>query len=120
MFVMLFTIGLPLFFVEITIAQYSGKGPLEVWQVVPMLQGIGVCSLLIAGFISLYYNVLICYSLIYLISSFFPTLPWTECDNSWNNEKCCIPSIEKDLNGTIFNRTFCSNMTESPAKQYFK
>ncbi len=118
---MLFLIGLPLFFLEITLAQYSKFGPLDVWKVVPAVRGIGICSLLIAGFISLYYNVLIAYSLIYAISSFMPTLPWTSCSYSWNNDKCCVSStieiIENNIT-TIIQK--CANDSETPAKQYFK
>lgn len=131
---MLFLIGLPLFFLEISIAQYSKFGPLEVWKIVPMVRGlkniikklfliayilktynlgIGICSLFIAAFISLYYNVLICYSLIYAISSFLPTLPWTSCNYTWNDAKCCLSSVGN------FSK-ICPKGSESPAKQYFK
>ena len=80
-----------------------------------------MCTLLIAGFISLYYNVLICYSLIYAISSFLPKLPWTACDFTWNNDKCCIASlVEKNISGVIVVQNKCPLNSESPAKQYFK
>lgn len=36
---MLFIIGLPMFYLELTIAQYSKLGPLEVWKVVPLVRG---------------------------------------------------------------------------------
>ncbi len=134
--IVLFLAGLPLFYLELTLAQFSKFGPLEVWKVVPafrgfilldyfkrfivwekklntsLKKGIGICSLFIAGFISIYYNVIICWSLIYVISSFVPTLPWTECSFDWNDEKCCI---------TKSNDTFrCPNDSESAAKQYFE
>lgn len=116
--IMLFVVGLPLFFLEITIAQYSKFSPINVWKVVPIFRGLGIVSLLIATFISIYYNVLICYSLIYLISSFIPTLPWTTCDSEWNDEKCCIPS-ETGVINTSLSIGHCSKFTETPAKQYF-
>ncbi|CAF0771883.1 unnamed protein product [Brachionus calyciflorus] len=117
---MLFLIGLPLFFLELTISQYSKFGPLEIWKVVPLVRGIGICTLLIAGFISLYYNVLICYSLIYAISSFLPKLPWTSCDFKWNNDKCCLASVDKlNVSGVITLKNSCPLDSESPAKQYF-
>ncbi|CAF0793372.1 unnamed protein product [Brachionus calyciflorus] len=116
--IMLFTIGLPLFFLEITIAQYSKFGPINVWKVVPIFRGLGIVSLLVATFISIYYNVLICWSVIYLISSFLPKLPWTDCNFEWNDEKCCVPSKTDVLNSTL-QIGFCSKDTESPAKQYF-
>ena len=89
---------------------------------VPAFRGLGICSLLLSGFIAFYYNVLICYSLIYAISSFIPTLPWTSCDFSWNNEKCCITKETSSFNVTLKGLVSqaCSPDTESPAKQYFK
>ena len=36
---MLFLIGLPLFYLELTIAQYSKFGPMDVWKVVPAFRG---------------------------------------------------------------------------------
>ncbi len=76
---------------------------------------------MIAGFISLYYNLLIAYSLIYAISSFMPQLPWTSCEYSWNNEKCCISSLtEVIVNNTVLSLKNCAADSESPAKQYFK
>jgi SNF family Na+-dependent transporter len=107
---MLFFIGLPLFFLEITLAQFSKMGPLEIWKVVPAFRGLGICSLLLSTFIAFYYNILICYSLIYAVSSFIPTLPWTRCDFSWNTAKCCMGSS---------SNVSCAADSESPAKQYF-
>lgn len=111
--VMLGIIGLPIFFLEISISQFSKFGPLEVWKIVPAFRGLGFCSLLLSMFISFYYNTLVCYSVIYAISSFMPTLPWTTCDMSWNTEKCCIASFSN-------SSVHCPMDSESPAKQYFK
>lgn len=113
--IMLFIIGLPLFYLEITLSQFSKYGPLEVWKVVPAFRGLGFCSLFISTLIAFYYNTLVCYSLIYAISSFIPTLPWTTCESSWNDAKCCISTIGTHVNSSIL----CSVDTESPAKQYF-
>lgn len=37
--VVLFLVGLPLFYLEITLAQYSKKGPADVFKSVPALRG---------------------------------------------------------------------------------
>lgn len=114
--VMLFVIGLPIFYLEITISQYSKFGPLDVWKIVPAFRGLGFCSLLLSTFIAFYYNTLVCYSVLYAISSFMPTLPWTTCESSWNNEKCCIASVGPTVNSSVT----CAFDAESPAKQYFE
>ena len=46
-----------------------------------------------------------------------PVLPWTKCDQSWNNEKCCIVINSINSTNRIIN---CPNNYESPTKQYFK
>ena len=37
--IILFLVGLPLFYLEITLAQYSKKGPSDVFKSVPALRG---------------------------------------------------------------------------------
>lgn len=107
---MLFLIGLPLFFLELTISQYSKKGPLKVWKISPLFRGLGMTSVLITIFVCLYYNVIICYCVIYLISSFIPRLPWISCDNWWNTDACFI------LNNNV---TIMAKNLDSPSKQFF-
>lgn len=69
-----------------------------------------------SAFVTLYYNILIAYSVIYAISSFLPKLPWASCDFEWNDAKCCSYDNLEDLaNETII----CARDTESPASQYF-
>lgn len=107
---MLFLIGLPLFFLELTISQYSKCGPLKVWKIAPLFRGLGMTSVLVTIFVCLYYNVIICYCLIYLISSFMPKLPWISCDNWWNNQACFVSNE---------NMTIKANDFDSPSKQFF-
>ena len=38
--IILFVIGIPLFYMELTIAQYSKYGPLDVWNISPLFKGI--------------------------------------------------------------------------------
>ena len=38
--VMLLCVGLPLFFIDVTISQFSKFGPLDVWKIVPPFRGI--------------------------------------------------------------------------------
>jgi len=107
---MLFFLGTPVYFLEVTISQYSGFNAIDVWKAVPPFRGIGICSLLIASVVSIYYNVLIAYSIIFFISSFIPKLPWDSCNFYWNNSKCC----KTGLNST------CVAGDEAPSKQFFE
>ena len=132
---MLFLIGLPLFFLELTISQFSKCGPLQVWKITPLFKGkficlfsnnnsilgskllkhcfkgIGMCSVLLTSFVVLYYNVIISYCIVYLIASFVSPLPWTGCNNWWNNELCFTSTENMTVTSTI-------NL-ESPSKQFY-
>lgn len=50
-----------------------------------MLTGLGVGMIAISFFSSLYYNVVITWSLYYMFSSFQSPLPWVGCGNKWNS-----------------------------------
>uniref|UniRef100_A0A8C5MRM9 Transporter n=1 Tax=Leptobrachium leishanense TaxID=445787 RepID=A0A8C5MRM9_9ANUR len=85
--IMLALAGLPLFFLECSIGQFSSRGPISVWRVVPILQGVGIMMVLITSMVSIYYNIIIAYSLYYMFASFQSVLPWSECFD-WADEKC--------------------------------
>ena len=38
-FLMLLLVGIPVFFQELIVGQYSGKGPLHIWSMCPIFQG---------------------------------------------------------------------------------
>ncbi|XP_031423689.1 sodium- and chloride-dependent neutral and basic amino acid transporter B(0+) [Clupea harengus] len=86
--IMLVVAGIPLFFLESSLGQFTSQGPINVWRVVPILQGLGVTSVIVSTLVSIYYNVIIAYSLFYLFSSFQYPLPWS-CA-SWYGENCTV------------------------------
>ena len=51
--------------------------------------GIGFGQLIINCLVSIYYNVIIAWSLFYLFSSFvnITHLPWADCFNPWNTQR---------------------------------
>lgn len=76
----LLVVGIPLFFLELAAGQRIRQGSIGVWQhFSPRLVGIGFASCVVCGFVSLYYNVIIAWSLFYLGNSFRATLPWASC-----------------------------------------
>ncbi|KAL2091138.1 hypothetical protein ACEWY4_013401 [Coilia grayii] len=84
--IMLAVAGIPLFFLESSLGQFASQGPINVWRVVPILQGVGVTMVLVSTLVSIYYNVIIAYSLFYLFASFQFPLPWS-CV-AWYGENC--------------------------------
>ncbi|KAK1160132.1 sodium- and chloride-dependent GABA transporter 1-like isoform X1 [Acipenser oxyrinchus oxyrinchus] len=88
--VMLFLCGIPLLFLEFSIGQYMRLGPVHAMaKICPLLKGVGVATVVISFLLCTYYNVIIAWALYYLFSSFQSTLPWQNCNNTWNIPENC-------------------------------
>ncbi|KAG8199648.1 hypothetical protein JTE90_009479 [Oedothorax gibbosus] len=120
--IMLAVGGIPLFFMELALGQYNRKGAITCWgRIVPLLKGIGYAVVLIAFYVDFYYNIIIAWSLYFLVASFSSVLPWTTCNNPWNTPACRqMMSLDDLLNGTL-NDTFYDEgvVRTTPAEEYF-
>ncbi|KAL5022066.1 hypothetical protein ScPMuIL_001221 [Solemya velum] len=96
--------GLPLYFLEVAAGQFAGKGTLHVWAVCPLFKGIGIGMVVLLSVVSVYYNIIIAWSLFYLGSSFKSPLPWTLVDQWKNGSFANVTG-----NGTILNNSTISN-----------
>ena len=77
---MLFLVGIPLFYLELSLGQALKLGPVKLWQkATPALGGIGIAMTVASIYISLYYNVIVAWCLFYLFNSFNALLPWAKC-----------------------------------------
>ena len=95
-YILMLTLGaLPLFYMELILGQFHRQGPISVWRISPIFKGefldsselvedivlvlfagVGYCAVLIAFFVSFYYNVIIGWALYFLASSVNTRLPW--------------------------------------------
>ncbi|OCT67680.1 hypothetical protein XELAEV_18038981mg [Xenopus laevis] len=134
--IMLAFAGLPLFFLECSLGQFSSSGPVAMWKVLPIFEGVGITMVLISTLVTIYYNVIIAYSLYYLFASFTSVLPWSECFE-WADEKCsktpkvlCNVTLGHDIemvnltwvkanNYTCIANSTLYLETELPSKQYW-
>ncbi|KAI3383826.1 hypothetical protein SNEBB_010244 [Seison nebaliae] len=82
-------LGLPIFFLEVSIGQWMSRAGLEAWNIVPLARGIGLTTTVVVAYLSLYYNVIVAWAIRYLVVSFAKVLPWKECGNHWNTP-CCV------------------------------
>ena len=110
--VMLFLIGLPLFFLEVSVGQYFHKGPTTVFKrMAPIMKGIGFAILFIACLSASYYNILIAWAIHYLFSGMTTDIPWFSseshdvCYHDHDhkhdlNQSCIFPTL-KYFNSTI-------------------
>ena len=88
----LFLCGLPIFFFEVALGQFCSQGPIKAFNGVPIIKGLGYTMVMVSILIGCYYNVIITYTLRYLVDSLksisADELPWSGCQNEWNDAKC--------------------------------
>ncbi|XP_037615891.1 sodium- and chloride-dependent GABA transporter 2-like [Sebastes umbrosus] len=88
-FVFLFFCGIPVFFLETALGQYTSEGGVTAWRkICPMFVGVGIASQVIVAYLNIYYIVVLAWAIFYLYNSFKSPLPWSTCDNWWNTELC--------------------------------
>ncbi|XP_052678713.1 sodium- and chloride-dependent glycine transporter 1-like isoform X1 [Crassostrea angulata] len=138
--IMMLLVGIPLFYLEAALGQFCSRGPTTCWEFAPLFKGLGIAMLIMSGLTSIYYNVLITWSVLYFFSSFTSDLPWSNCDNKWNTKDCtlklpkvtCFGTEQKFANGTcysnhvfkgIWNDAIFKNVTGrrrvSPTEEYW-
>ncbi|KAM4583098.1 sodium- and chloride-dependent neutral and basic amino acid transporter B(0+) [Fundulus diaphanus] len=100
-FTMLVVTGIPLFFLESAFGQFCSQGPVNVWRAVPILQGVGIGMMLVTLIVSIYYNVIIAYSLYYMFASMQFPLPWSSCPNRTDTNCSDTPIVYCNLSGVL-------------------
>ncbi|XP_029704217.1 sodium- and chloride-dependent GABA transporter 2-like isoform X2 [Takifugu rubripes] len=103
----MFTCGVPLFFLETSVGQYTNQGGITCWRkICPLFQGVGYASHLIIAFSGTSYIIIIAWAFFYLFSSFSADLPWTTCGNYWNTDACLdLTNPNQSLSRTTINTT---------------
>ncbi|XP_072256183.1 sodium- and chloride-dependent GABA transporter 2-like [Pyxicephalus adspersus] len=87
--IFLFTCGIPVFFLETALGQYTSQGGVTSWRkICPIFEGIGYSSQVIVILLNFYYIVVLAWAFFYLFNSFTSDLPWASCNHSWNTEHC--------------------------------
>ncbi|XP_028430846.1 sodium- and chloride-dependent GABA transporter 2-like [Perca flavescens] len=85
----LFTCGIPLFFLETSLGQYTSQGGITCWRkICPLFEGLGYGSQVVVLYTGVYYIIILAWTFLYLFSSFRSELPWASCNNSWNTDGC--------------------------------
>ncbi|XP_020713124.1 sodium- and chloride-dependent GABA transporter ine isoform X3 [Ceratitis capitata] len=111
--IILFICSIPLLFMELSIGQYTGRGPIgALGQLCPLFKGAGLASVVVSFLMSTYYSVIIGYSIYYFFTSFRPDMPWIDCNNRWNTPDCWVPQRTKDV--------FAPNTSRTPSEEFFE
>ncbi|XP_040596005.1 sodium- and chloride-dependent transporter XTRP3A isoform X2 [Mesocricetus auratus] len=91
--IMLVVEGMPLLYLELAVGQRMRQGSIGAWRTIsPYLSGVGVASVVVSFFLSMYYNVINAWGFWYLFHSFQDPLPWSVCPLNGNrtgyDEEC--------------------------------
>ncbi|KAI4826639.1 hypothetical protein KUCAC02_030077 [Chaenocephalus aceratus] len=130
-FLMLVLCVISLFFLENAIGQFCSQGPVNSWRAVPILQGVGLSVVLVTMFMSIYYNLIIVYSLYYMFVSFQFPLPWSNCLNLPDSNCSTTPIVYCNVSGVLVTNWTQENTTcpssdtitvsmQSPSEQYWE
>ncbi|XP_005096864.2 sodium- and chloride-dependent betaine transporter [Aplysia californica] len=90
-FICLTVCGLPLYFLEVSMGQFVSLSSFHVWNICPLSKGLGIAMNVMSLICAWYYSMILAWTLIYLVNCFQSTLPWTQCGQWWNTDKCMTP-----------------------------
>ncbi|KAK3525719.1 hypothetical protein QTP70_005871 [Hemibagrus guttatus] len=83
--IFLATCGIPVFFLETALGQYTSEGGVTCWRKIsPLFEGIGYATQVIVALLNIYYIIVLAWGIFYLSFSFSWDLPWSSCNNTWN------------------------------------
>ncbi|CAF4053272.1 unnamed protein product [Adineta steineri] len=122
-FCVYFLIGTPLFFLEMSLGQFTSSGSAAAFKMTRMFKGLGWATAINSFLVSIYYNIIIAWCLFYFFASFRSKLQWSDCGNWWNTERCANPETLNLMNSTLFcnnvNRQTNCTIPTLPPEEYF-
>ncbi|ELU10824.1 hypothetical protein CAPTEDRAFT_115534 [Capitella teleta] len=112
--VMLVVVGVPAFFMEMSMGQYFSSGPATLWANTPLFYGMGIGMCLITSMLVIFLTMVMGYALLFMGESFRKRLPWDSCQNDFNTPMCFnkreARPCENDggiwVNQTCYNQTY--------------
>uniref|UniRef100_A0AAR2LW54 Transporter n=1 Tax=Pygocentrus nattereri TaxID=42514 RepID=A0AAR2LW54_PYGNA len=92
--IFLATCGIPVFFLETALGQYTSEGGITCWRKIsPLFEGVGYATQVIVALLNVYYIIVLAWGIFYLAFSFSSSLPWSSCNNTWNTAFCVLPLL---------------------------
>ncbi|XP_061618835.1 sodium- and chloride-dependent GABA transporter 2-like [Phyllopteryx taeniolatus] len=114
--IFLFACGVPVFFLETALGQFTSEGGVTCWRKIsPLFEGLGYGTQVIVTLLNFYYIIVLAWGMFYLSFSFTWDLPWSSCNNTWNTENC----MEFQRRNTSINQTLFQNAT-SPVMEFWE
>lgn len=113
--IMLLFCGVPLFFLEASLGQFSSLAAISLYQkMAPALKGCAYALIIVNFICTMQYNLLISYPILFLFDSFKQVLPWMRCNNPWNSADHCL-----ELESENITQRAASGTYRTAADEYF-
>ncbi|XP_017556664.1 sodium- and chloride-dependent GABA transporter 2 isoform X1 [Pygocentrus nattereri] len=114
--IFLATCGIPVFFLETALGQYTSEGGITCWRKIsPLFEGVGYATQVIVALLNVYYIIVLAWGIFYLAFSFSSSLPWSSCNNTWNTDSC----MEFQRRNKSFDQNHMENAT-SPVIEFWE
>ncbi|KAJ6649291.1 Sodium- and chloride-dependent glycine transporter 1 [Pseudolycoriella hygida] len=106
--------GIPLFFMETCLGQFSSAGCITMFKITPVFKGVGF-AIIVVNLITLsYYNIIIAYPVLFMLKSVNSILPWQDCNNVWNTVNCLQITDQNAVSNQTNHKQF-----KTPADEFF-
>uniref|UniRef100_A0A8C7D4R0 Transporter n=1 Tax=Oncorhynchus kisutch TaxID=8019 RepID=A0A8C7D4R0_ONCKI len=100
--IFLFTCGIPVFFLETALGQYTSEGGVTCWRkITPLFEGVGYATQVIVALLNFYYIIVLAWAIFYLSYSFTWDLPWLT-NHVWlsvNSNHTCMRRVLRISSG---------------------
>jgi len=112
-----------MYYMELALGQFAQRGPVSVWKMCPLGQGVGIAQCVVSCIVAIYYNVIMAYCLFYIFASFAAEVPWSICSKEWgysadvSSDERCYEWSKDNPNVTC---GAADGVCESSAKQYYE
>ncbi len=82
-FLVLLFLGIPTFFMELVLGQYVNYGPIKIFgRLAPIFKGLGYSMVAMISCMTVYYNMINCWSIFYFASAFQSQIPWEDTNQA--------------------------------------
>jgi SNF family Na+-dependent transporter len=94
-------------YLELSVGQFTSRGPVLSWVMVPLFKGVGVSMNIINHYVNIYYIMIIAYSLYYLVLSLNINLPWDKCNPNWASPSMTYLFVDLSFGFIVSNCLIC-------------
>ncbi|BFG05115.1 sodium-dependent nutrient amino acid transporter 1 [Drosophila madeirensis] len=101
--IVLLLIGRPIYYLEVVIGQFSSRGCIKAFDMVPIMKGVAYGQVYSTALATTYYACIMALTIRYLVASFDDVLPWTYCLVEWGSS-CVATGATVSPNGTALGQ----------------